>query len=126
LLLNMKLLVKLVPVLTGSLIAINSFSPTGAGAHAILPSTVAPPSTDSLFKDKCAKCHGADGSGETSLGRMSNAPDFTDAGWWTKHSSNAERVKVITVGSKSMPAFGKKLTKTQITSLAQYVTRFKK
>ena len=81
-------------------------------------------STEALYKQKCSKCHGADGSGDTSLGRIFNAPDFTDGGWWAKHSSG-EFVGIITRGKKNMPAFGKKLTRAQITSLAAYVQRFK-
>ena len=81
-------------------------------------------STEALYKQKCSKCHGADGSGDTSLGRIFNAPDFTDGGWWAKHSSG-EFVGIITRGKKNMPAFGKKLTRVQITSLAAYVQRFK-
>ena len=84
------------------------------------------PSTDSLYKQKCSKCHGADGSGDTSMGRIFNAPDFTDGGWWEKHSSPAERVSVITKGKKNMPAFGKKLTRPQISALASYVQHFKR
>ena len=81
-------------------------------------------STEALYKQKCSKCHGTDGSGDTSLGRIFNAPDFTDGGWWAKHSSG-EFVGIITRGKKNMPAFGKKLTRAQITSLAAYVQRFK-
>jgi len=33
---------------------------------------------------------------------------------------------MITRGKKNMPAFGKKLTKAQIASLAGYVQRFKR
>ena len=84
------------------------------------------PHPSALFREYCAKCHGADGSGDTSLGRISNAPDFTDGGWWAKHPNTAERVNTITRGKKSMPAFGKKLTKAQIASLAAYVQRFKR
>jgi len=38
-----------------------------------------------IYKQDCSKCHGADGSCETSLGRILNAPDFTDGVWWAKH-----------------------------------------
>ena len=33
-----------------------------------------------LYEDKgCAKCHGADGKGETKMGKKSGAKDYTDA-----------------------------------------------
>ena len=59
------------------------------------------------------------------MGRIFNAPDFTDGGWWAKHPSG-ELVGVITRGKKNMPAFGKKLTRAQIASLAAYVQKFKR
>jgi mono/diheme cytochrome c family protein len=39
--------------------------------------------------------------------------------------NTGEYVNAITRGRKNMPAFGKKLTKAQISSLASYVQRFK-
>lgn len=114
-------------VVAGVLLTANLLTP-GQAAHYrasnFPPFAGAVVSTEALFKQKCSKCHGADGSGDTSLGRIFNAPDFTDGGWWAKHSSG-EFVGVITRGKKNMPAFGKKLTRAQITSLAAYVQRFK-
>lgn len=123
----MKRLVKLIFVTAGILLTLNLFTAREA-AHDSPPSistagVVVP--TESLYKQKCSKCHGGDGSGDTSLGRIFNAPDFADSGWWAKHSSS-EFVGVITRGKKNMPAFGKKLTRAQITSLAAYVQRFKR
>jgi len=125
----MKLLLKSTIVVTGIFLTLNSLTPIQAartGAYNVIPAAVTAPSTDSLYKQKCAKCHAADGSGDTSLGRIANAPDFTDAAWWAKHPNTAERVNTITRGKKSMPAFGKKLTRAQIASLAAYVQRFKR
>ena len=39
-----------------------------------------------LFSNNCARCHGADGAGETPLGQTYNTPDFTDPEWWRKNS----------------------------------------
>src|ERR1700682_1805323 len=69
--------------------------------YASSASTGAAPSTETLFKQKCVKCHGADGSGDMSMGRIFNAPDFTDSGWWAKHSDSGERVQVITKGKRT-------------------------
>ena len=125
----MKLLLKLVLVAGGILLAVNSLTLSQAArkhAVSVSPSAGLPPSTETLYKQKCSKCHGGDGSGDTSLGRVFGTPDFTDPGWWAKHPNNAELVGVITRGKKNMPAFGKKLTKAQIASLAAYVERFKR
>lgn len=124
----MKLLLKLILVVAAVSLAANLFTfDQAAREHTYTSSSSGGvvPSTEALFKQKCTKCHGADGSGDTSMGRIFNAPDFTDGGWWAKHSNSTELVNAITKGKKSMPAFGKKLTKAQIASLATYVQRFK-
>jgi mono/diheme cytochrome c family protein len=126
-LLNMKLLLKLILVVVAILLTVNSLTLNQAArmhTSGVSPSAAAAPATETLFKQKCVKCHGADGSGDTSMGRIFNAPDFTDGGWWAKHSSG-EFIGVITRGKKNMPPFGKKLTRTQIASLAAYVQRFR-
>ena len=125
----MKLLLKLLLVAAGVFLAVNSLTLAQAARHHIDTVSSAAdktPSTETLYKQKCSKCHGADGSGDTSLGRIFGTPDFTDPGWWAKHPNSGELVSMITRGKKNMPAFGKKLTKAQIASLAGYVQRFKR
>jgi len=125
--LKVKRLVKWILVVAGIFLTVASLTPSESAhyhASAVSASKGAAVSTEALYKQKCSKCHGADGSGDTSLGRIFKAPDFTDGGWWAKHSSS-EFVGVITRGKKNMPAFGKKLTRAQIASLAAYVQRFK-
>ena|SRR2546421_3513159 len=81
-----------------------------------------------LFKNNCARCHGADGGGDTPLGHTYNAPDFTDPDWWRKHSditSPASLVSIVAHGKGGMPAFGKKLTRSEIRHLVDYVRRFR-
>src|SRR6266404_4189523 len=81
-----------------------------------------------LFRNNCARCHGADGRGDTPLGHTYNTPDFTDAEWWRKHSnitSTGSLISIVTHGQGGMPAFGKKLTRTQIRLLVSHVRKFK-
>ncbi|HYX30610.1 MAG TPA: cytochrome c [Pyrinomonadaceae bacterium] len=81
-----------------------------------------------LFRTNCARCHGADGRGDTPLGQTYNAPDFTDANWWRRNASTTTRGKLlslVTNGKGEMPAFEKKLTRHQIESLVDYVRRFR-
>ncbi|HMJ26380.1 MAG TPA: cytochrome c [Pyrinomonadaceae bacterium] len=124
----MKLLLKLILLSVGILLAANSLTLNQAARDhvaSVSPPAGTAPSTETLYKRKCSKCHGADGSGDTSLGRVFGTPDFTDSGWWAKHPNSSEHVGVITRGKKNMPAFGKKLTRAQIASLATYIQRFK-
>ena len=79
-----------------------------------------------LFGEKCARCHGADGRGRTTLGEMLSAPDFTDERFWGEEKSERRLVNSITGGKGEMPAFGKKLSKREISGLADYVRSFRK
>ncbi len=80
----------------------------------------------SLFGVKCTRCHGPDGRGQTILGDMLGVPDFTDSKWWKDHGNHDDLKESITHGNGEMPAFGKKLTKPEISLLADYVRRFNK
>jgi cytochrome c5 len=83
-----------------------------------------PESGSALYTAKCAKCHGADGRGDTAIGRSLDAPDFTDEAWRARRSTG-EMISVVTKGQKGMPAFSKKLTRRQISSLVSFVQSFK-
>lgn len=78
-----------------------------------------------LFKQHCAKCHGADGAGETVQGKIAGAPDFTDPQWHEQFEDQG-LIYSVTHGRSQMPAFGKKLTQQQIKTLVSYVRAFSK
>jgi mono/diheme cytochrome c family protein len=88
-----------------------------------------PKRVNELFNKNCARCHGADGRGDTALGETFQAPDFTDPEWWKenpdKTSTRAMRL-TITRGKADMPAFGKKLTKAEVNLLINRVRAFRK
>lgn len=77
-----------------------------------------------LFLENCATCHGKDGRAGTFHGWLVDAQDFTDPIWRTE-TSNAEIIHAIQTGPKVMPAFGKKLSESEIEALARYVETFK-
>ena len=82
---------------------------------------------EELFNRNCARCHGADGRGDTPSGHLFKAPDFTDADWWKKNSSTASTLRLVVArGKAGMPGFGKKLTKAEITVLVNRVRGFRK
>lgn len=72
-----------------------------------------------LYMNNCARCHGADGKSDTELGRLNDSPDIS--GGKVRKISSKKLTRIITNGYGSMPAFGKKMTKTQISSLVNYV-----
>ena len=86
-----------------------------------------PENTDAsrLYEKKCAECHGKDGRAKSFRGKLSHARDLTDAQWQQQVSD--ERIfNSISNGKGKMPAFGKKLSETEINSLAKYVRNLKK
>jgi mono/diheme cytochrome c family protein len=77
-------------------------------------------STRELYLNNCARCHGPDGRGQTPQGRKYEVPDLVVE---AKDHSASKLTRVITNGKEDMPAFGKKLTRRQITALASYVRK---
>lgn len=79
--------------------------------------------TADLYLQNCARCHGADGKSETTLGKSLEATDLTSRE--VQKMSRKKIGKVITHGYDAMPAFDKKLSKAEIKALAEYVRSFK-
>lgn len=72
-----------------------------------------------IYAKNCARCHGADGKGDTELGRLNEVPDLTSG--HVKGKSVKSMTNIIKNGEGSMPAFGKKLTAKDIAALVKYV-----
>ena len=72
-----------------------------------------------IFTTKCALCHGADGTGKTSIGKTLNIPDFHSPD--VKKLSDADLKTVVTNGKNKMPPFKGKLTDAQIDQVISYV-----
>lgn len=76
------------------------------------------------FKAKCATCHGADGSGNTPMGKKLAVRDLRSAG--VQKQSNAQLAGVISKGKRKMPAFRKSLSGDQINQLVAHIRSLKK
>jgi cytochrome c6 len=96
-----------------------SFRSEASKAKAIETNFIINESARALYQNNCARCHGADGKSETELGKLNDAPDIS--GGKARRISTAKLTRLITHGKGSMPAFGKKLTQSQITSIVAYV-----
>jgi len=70
---------------------------------------------ETLFKAKCAMCHGADGAGQTAMGKALKIPDLHSED--VQKRSDAELTEIISKGKNKMPAYDTKLNKEQITKL---------
>ena len=80
---------------------------------------------ESVYQLHCARCHGADGRGETTLGKIYSVPNLTEAALHSRFSDK-EFSAIITSGQGGMPGFKKNLSKAEIAALVAYVRRFKK
>ena len=78
---------------------------------------------ETLYKSKCAGCHGADGTG-SATGKKMGAHDFTTAD--VQGMSDTELSTVITNGKNKMPAYGKPLKPEEVKGLVAYIRTVKK
>src|SRR3954465_14320052 len=75
--------------------------------------------TTKLYQTKCAACHGADGSGNTTVGKALKLKDFRDAD--VQKMTDDELATLIAKGKDKMPANEKTLKPDQIKALVGYV-----
>jgi cytochrome c6 len=76
-----------------------------------------------IFKSKCAMCHGADGKGETSMGKMMKLRDLGSAE--VQSQSDADLIGIITNGKGKMPKYEGKLTADQIKDVVKHIRTLK-
>jgi cytochrome c6 len=72
-----------------------------------------------LYKTKCAACHGADGKGETAIGKADKIRDLGSAE--VQQQGDADLTAIITTGKGKMPAYGKSLKPEQVKDLVAYI-----
>jgi len=75
------------------------------------------------FKAKCAMCHGADGKGETAMGKTLKIRDLGSAD--VQAQSDADLTNIVTNGKGKMPKYDGKLTKDQISDVVKYIRTLK-
>ena len=81
----------------------------------------APPAPDvqDVYLDKCAVCHGKDGSGNTTKGRKLKVKDLRSPD--AQKLSEAEMIDIVTKGKgKDMDGFEKELGKDTVKNLVTY------
>ena len=77
-----------------------------------------------LFVENCSICHGKNGRAHTFHGVLVGAQNLTKAKWQA-NTTDAQILNAIKTGPGVMPAFEKKLSPSEISSLALYVRSFK-
>ena len=79
--------------------------------------------SETLYKSKCATCHGADGTG-SAIGTKMGAHDLAVA--LVQGMSDTELTDIITNGKNKMPKYGASLKPEDIKGLVAYIRSFKK
>lgn len=93
-----------------------------AAALAILGFGLAPAHAQNAaatYKAKCSGCHGADGKGNTGVGKALGTHDF--ASEEVTKMSDADLIKIVADGKAKMPGYGKSLKDTEIKDLVAYI-----
>ena len=90
------------------------FTEGTGSASAAAAADAASPKT--LYAQNCARCHGANGKAQTSLGRKYDADDISGG------VGTSKTIRIVTNGKGHMPSFNKKLTAAQIQQIASYVS----
>ena len=82
------------------------------------------------WENHCAKCHGADGKGQTKAGRKLNVKDYTNAKVQAE-MTDAEMIKATAEGVKDkngkerMKGYKDELSAKEIEELVGYIRKFK-
>jgi mono/diheme cytochrome c family protein len=76
------------------------------------------------YKSKCQMCHGADGLGNTPVGKMAKIVSLKDP--TVVSATNADLIAVVTNGKNKMPPNKGKLTDDQITAVVAYIRTLQK
>lgn len=74
---------------------------------------------EKTYKEKCAGCHGADGKGQSAVGKALKVRDFCSPE--VKKESNAELTEIIRKGKNKMPAFENKLSDAETKDVLTYI-----
>jgi len=76
------------------------------------------------FKSKCAACHGADGTGNTAVGKSMKIHDLSSAD--VQKQTDEQLTGIITNGKGAMPAYQDKVTADQIKQLVAFIRQLAK
>ena len=99
-----------------------------AGAFCIASATAA--DVQENWDKQCAKCHGKDGSGQTTMGKKLKLKDYTDAsvqaGFSDEEAMAAIKDGIKEDGKTKMKAYGGTLSDDEIKALVAHVRSLKK
>jgi cytochrome c6 len=77
-----------------------------------------------IYKAKCASCHGADGKGETAVGKTMKVRDLGSAE--VQAMSDAELTEITAKGKGKMPGYEKSIGADGVTAVVAYIRTLKR
>ena len=89
-----------------------------------IPSAFAQDTGADTYKAKCQMCHGADGLGNTPVGKIAKIVSFKDPS--VIDAPDADLIAVVKKGKNKMHAFTGKLSDDQIESVVTYIRTLQK
>ncbi|HEX6592296.1 MAG TPA: cytochrome c [Moraxellaceae bacterium] len=95
----------------------------GALLLALTAGTAVAADGPALYKEHCAKCHGATGQADNWRGYLYFARNFNSAKWQTR-MSDEDILEEINEGPRIMPAFKDSLTAEEKQALIQVIRGF--
>jgi mono/diheme cytochrome c family protein len=77
-----------------------------------------------IYKSKCAACHGADGTGQTAMGKKLNIRSFSAPE--VQKQTDAELLTISKKGKNKMPAYEGKITDADLKAVVAHIRTFAK
>ncbi|HEX6160307.1 MAG TPA: cytochrome c [Thermoanaerobaculia bacterium] len=96
------------------------------GVILIAPAALADATADgaAIFKSKCAMCHGADGRGQTGMGKSMGLRDLGSAA--VQKQTDPQLAKITADGKGKMPAYKNKLSAEEIEAVVKHLRTFRR
>ena len=102
--------------------------PSESGQHRVAqesaPAALGTPPVGELFRQRCVKCHEADGTGSRTRSLLSEIPDFTIASWQEQRADAQLMASILDGKGSDMPPQRGKIGEEQVRSLVAYVRAF--
>lgn len=117
---RLKALLLCATILSFSLAAASAAAPGGTDTKKGRPAA-----GRAVYLNNCARCHAPDGTGSTTMGRMTEAPDLSDPAI-QKALTTSRMTASVTNGRGQMPSFKKKLSRQEIAAAVAYVRTLKR
>jgi mono/diheme cytochrome c family protein len=81
------------------------------------------PAVPRLFKQRCVRCHAADGTGSAARNDLPTIPDFTNARWQQRRTDAQLLASILDGKGKKMPSFRGKINEKQARELIAWVRK---